>query len=195
MTAHVELAQLRADERPALARLLQLYLHDFSVLLDELPRTDGSFDPGTLERFGADAGQHAFLIRRDAALAGFAFAAQGSRVSGEPAIMDVAEFFVVRGARRKGVGRRAAHALFARFPGAWEVRVLRANERALAFWRDAVGAFARGSFTESAWTAPSGRDFVVLRFASPEPATRSTTTPSICCASTDGATSVRKRTE
>ena len=69
--------------------------------------------------------------------------------------MDVAEFFVVRGARRRGVGQRAARALFELFPGTWEVRVLRANERALAFWRSAVGSCA--SFAESSWTAPSGR--------------------------------------
>jgi predicted acetyltransferase len=167
MSVHVQLAPLLPEDRPALASLLQLYLHDFSELLGDLPRADGRFDAGPLERFGTDSGQHAFLIRCDAALAGFALAALGSRVSGDPSVMDVAEFFVVRGARRTGVGRAAACALFARFPGAWEVRVMRANERALAFWRDAVGVFARGGVAESSWTAPSGRPFAVLRFESP----------------------------
>jgi predicted acetyltransferase len=164
---HVELVPIQPDDRPALARLLQLYLHDFSELLGELPRADGRFDAGPLEGFGGSAGQHAFLIRSDGALAGFALAAQGSRVSGDPAAMDVAEFFVVRGARRKRVGASAARALFALLPGTGEVRVLLANERALAFWREAVGAFARAGFEESSWTAPSGRTFTVLRFASP----------------------------
>jgi predicted acetyltransferase len=60
------------------------------------------------------------------------------------------------------MGQSAAHALFALHPSAWEVRVLVGNERALAFWRSAVGAWA--SFDESSWTAPSGRTFTVLHF-------------------------------
>ena len=167
MTARVELAQVGPADRPALARLLQLYLHDFTELLGGLPDGDGRFDPGALETFGAEAGQHPYLIRSEVGLAGFALAAQGSRVSGDLAVMDVAEFFVVRGARRQGVGRSAACALFARFGGPWEVRVIRTNERALAFWHSAVDGFARGSFTESGWSAPSGRLFTILRFASP----------------------------
>jgi predicted acetyltransferase len=165
MMPRVELTPLRAEDRPTLAHLLQLYLHDFSELLGEPPRGDGRFDVGPLERFGGVAGQHAFLIRCGAGLAGFALLARGSRVSGDPAVMDVAEFFVVRGVRRQGVGQSAARALFARFPGAWEVRVMLANERALAFWQSCVGGFAR--FATSSWTAPSGRTFRVLRFESP----------------------------
>ena len=165
MMPRVELAPLRAEDRPTLAHLLQLYLYDFSELLGELPRGDGRFDAGPRERFGDDAGQHAFLVRCDAGLAGFALLARGSRISGDPAVMDMAEFFVVRGARRQGVGQSAARALFARFPGTWEVRVLLANERALAFWQSCVGGFAR--FDTSSWTAPSGRTFTVLRFESP----------------------------
>ena len=164
MKPRVELAPLRAEDRSTLAHLLQVYLHDFSELLGELPRGDGRFDAGPRERFGGDAGQHAFLIRFGTGLAGFALLARGSRVSGDPAVMDMAEFFVVRGARRQRVGQSAAHALFARFPGKWEVRVLLANERALAFWQSCVGSFAH--FDTSSWTAPSGRTFTVLRFES-----------------------------
>lgn len=167
MTTRVDLAPVRPADRATLARLLQLYLYDFSELLDDLPRGDGSFDAGTRESFGADAGQHAYLIQAEAGLAGFALAGRGSRVSGDPAVMDLAEFFVVRGARRRGIGARAAHMLFALFPGAWEVRVLHQNERALAFWRSAVGAYTGAGSEESSWTAPSGRSFTVLRFASP----------------------------
>ena len=165
MSPDVELTRVGPADRATLAQLLQLYIHDFSELLGELPRADGRFEVGPLPHFGADAGQHAFLIRSGVGLAGFALIAQGSRVSGDSAVMDVAEFFVARGARRSGVGRSAACALFAMFPGAWEVRAMLANERALAFWRSCVGGFAK--FDEASWTAPSGRPFAVLRFASP----------------------------
>jgi predicted acetyltransferase len=57
--------------------------------------------------------------------------------------MDVAEFFVLRGARGKGVGTSAAHALFAGFPGKWEIRIRRTNVEALRFWLRTAEALAR----------------------------------------------------
>src|SRR5690606_465956 len=43
-------------------------------------------------------------------------------------------FFVVRAARRYGVGRRVAGAVLADVPGRWEVPFQDANEGAAAFW-------------------------------------------------------------
>ena len=51
---------------------------------------------------------------------------------------DMAEFFVMRKYRRGGVGTEAARGLFARFPGAWQVRQMRFNPQATVFWRRAI---------------------------------------------------------
>jgi predicted acetyltransferase len=58
-------------------------------------------------------------------------------------IMDraVAEFFVVRKHRRRGVGLTAAHALFGTAWGVWEAAVVRRNVGALAFWRRAAASY------------------------------------------------------
>lgn len=53
----------------------------------------------------------------------------------------MAEFFVVRGWRRRGMGTRAAHAVWRRFPGMWEVRVTQANVTAQPFWAGAIAIF------------------------------------------------------
>ena len=45
------------------------------------------------------------------------------------------EFFVVRAARGHGVGRAAADALFALYPGAWEIPFQEENAVAARFWR------------------------------------------------------------
>jgi predicted acetyltransferase len=79
--------------------------------------------------------------------------------------MDVAEFFVLRGARRTGVGTRAAHALFQLFPGAWEVRVRRTNPAALRFWSRAVES-CTAKPVAAASIAIDGVDWSVLRFDS-----------------------------
>lgn len=74
--------------------------------------------------------------------------------------MDVAEFFVLRGERRRKVGARAANALLSAFPGCWEIRVRQANVPARAFWSRVVAARA-GSVEPSAYTQ-NGVDWFVF---------------------------------
>ena len=72
---------------------------------------------------------------------------------------DMAEFFVMRRYRRKGVGAAAATAAFDRFKGPWEIRQRRENVAATAFWRRVIGGYTGGKFDEvhwdnAAWTGP-----------------------------------------
>jgi predicted acetyltransferase len=73
----------------------------------------------------------------------------------------------LRGHWRQGVGRQVAHEIFRRRPGAWEVRVMRQNERALSFWRNTLGAWAEGRFQERQCDNERWRG-VVFAFVSPQ---------------------------
>ena len=84
-----------------------------------------------LDEYWNDSDRKAFLFRVDNALAGFALV-----FTGEP--HDIAEFFVMRKYRHRGVGAQAAASLFDRFPGRWTVRQLLTNPAATAFWRTAI---------------------------------------------------------
>ena len=55
-----------------------------------------------------------------------------------PILADSTSGFVLRKYRRAGIGTIAARALFARFPGRWQVRQLAMNAAATAFWRRAI---------------------------------------------------------
>jgi predicted acetyltransferase len=77
----------------------------------------------------------------DGRWAGFAFVRKGSQISGDGDIWDVAEFFIVRRYRRLGIGRKVAHEIWKKFPGAWEVRVIDRNQEAREFWKRAIGEF------------------------------------------------------
>ena len=72
-----------------------------------------------------------------------------SYLTGDAAVTDMAQFFVMRAYRRRHVGQDAAAALFARFPGPWEVRVEAANTKAAAFWRAVIDRFTDGAFDQS----------------------------------------------
>ena len=47
--------------------------------------------------------------------------------------MDMSEFFVLRVFREQGVGNEAAKKLWEKFPGKWQVRVLKSNTPAYPF--------------------------------------------------------------
>lgn len=89
----------------------------------------------------------AFVIRADGQVAGFVLATWGSPAAEDPEVLDVAEFFVLRRYRRRGVGQRAARLLWRRLPGRWTVRVAEGNRGGLAFWEDVLAAAAPAGMT------------------------------------------------
>lgn len=103
-----------------------------------LPNADGLYKPGRLPTYFGDPDRAGFLITHEDAPAGFAFV---WGLAGESRSMG--DFFVVRAARRKGVGYAAAREVLARYPGAWEIAFQGGNSGAPDFWRrvvtDAVG--------------------------------------------------------
>lgn len=140
-TARIEVSAATLEQEPILANLLELYAHDFSECLDLDLGPDGRFGYRGLPRYWREPGRHPFLVRSAGKLAGFALAKRGSEVSGKEKVWDMAEFFVVRGHRRRGVGTQIAHEVWRRLTGPWEVRVMQSNVSACNFWERAISMF------------------------------------------------------
>lgn len=139
----VHVLHASAEQQPVVANLLELYAHDFSELVDLQLQQDGRFGYPGLSRYWSDEGRFPFLVTVDGHLAGCVLVCRGSRTRADPQTWDMAEFFIVRRYRKRGVGAAAAHEIWRRFPGAWEIRVMESNHPARAFWRAAVAAFTR----------------------------------------------------
>jgi predicted acetyltransferase len=138
------LAVLRAteEERPILENLLQLYIHDFSQFCAVNLELDGKFGYPDLPLYWLEPGRHPFLARMNGDLAGFMLVRQIALNDGNKTVWDMTEFFVLRGMRRRGIGTELAHAVWAMFPGAWQVRVMQSNQPAQQFWATAVAKYA-----------------------------------------------------
>jgi predicted acetyltransferase len=161
----VTLERLAEPDRPLLENLTQLYMYDWSELIELEVDARGRFGPYPLDPYFTDASRHPFLIRDGAAIAGFALLCSQSRLTGRAGVYDVAEFFVLRRHRRRGVGREAARALLSQFHGPWEVRQRAGNPAATAFWRAVIGELTSGAFEEVAWSDDRGPG-VLQRFTS-----------------------------
>ena len=141
--ARVTLRPLRAPDVPIVRRLVQLYIYD---LVGERwgVEADGTYAPPRWHRrFWLRDGRHHFIVRVDGRPAGFALVRELPATAGVPT-RELAEFFVLRTYRRRGVGTRVARALFARFPGRWELSVLTWNVIARPFWRGVIRRLAVG---------------------------------------------------
>lgn len=150
----IEVIDASEEDRPVLANLIQFYLYDFTDFKEWDVRDDGRFGEYGLDGcWAADQtnARHLFLIRADGKLAGFAIVDGRSHLTGEPGVWDVADFFVLRRYRGRGVGDRAARLLFDRFRGRWEVRVMAANQGGQAFWRRVIDRYTDGRFEEVRW--------------------------------------------
>jgi predicted acetyltransferase len=152
----LEVTLATPDDATRLAALLQLYVYDFSEMLGLELDDDGRFVTPRVD------GRLAFLARTSGRLAGFALIQQGSRLSEDRELHDVAEFFVLRRHRRHGVGEAFATRLFARFPGVWEVRQRRENAAATRFWRRVIARYTGGDFEDlelddARWRGPVQR--------------------------------------
>ena len=163
----VVLEPVVGEKSEVLANLIQLYAYDFSEYVHLELNERGQFDVPLEDIWWSRDDHHAFFFRVEGKLVGFALVSRGSRVNDATSgaqvtdatsgaqvtdVMDVAEFFVIRSARRKAIGTIAAHALFAKFPGRWEIRVREANAVALAFWTRTAASWSKRPI-------PSGRTF------------------------------------
>jgi len=144
-SVHIEVIPARPEQEPILANLLELYAHDFSEFRDLQLGADGRFGYSSLPLYWAEPGRHPFLVRVDGKLAGLVLVKRGSEVSGNENVWDIAEFFVLRGYRRRGVGTQIAHEVWRRFPGMWEVRVMESNISASDFWAHAISLLTGGA--------------------------------------------------
>ncbi|HEU4457249.1 MAG TPA: GNAT family N-acetyltransferase, partial [Longimicrobium sp.] len=104
----VEVLPAAPEQEPVLANLLELYAHDLSELFNVRLQPDGRFGYPSLSRYWEEEGRFPFLVKVDGELAGFVLVSRGSRVSGDPAVWDMAEFFIARGFRKRGIGAAVA---------------------------------------------------------------------------------------
>jgi predicted acetyltransferase len=97
----------------------------------------------------ADPAAHPFVILDDGHRAGFALVARPPAFPRTTVEFRMAEFFVARTSRRRGVGALAATLLFNRFAGDWEVLEDEQNRPALQFWRRVISRQTSGRFSET----------------------------------------------
>ena len=139
MRVNVELTPVTEEHKSVLSNLIQLYCYDFSEIRGYDLTAHGTFTYRYLDHYFTEDTREACLITAGGALAGFTMTRRlhdGGR--------EVSEFFVVRRHRRHGTGQAAAHQMFRRHPGPWQLAFDHANHPAARFWPHVTGTIADG---------------------------------------------------
>jgi predicted acetyltransferase len=123
-TPNTEIVPAGPKEKPLLSSMLESNLRELGA-----PKTYSYF-----ESYWSDPARYPFVIMSGGRMAGFALVRRlnaGNEV-------EMAEFYVAPEFRRVGIGRAAAKALFAEFPGEWRISVLDSNAVGVLFWSQVV---------------------------------------------------------
>jgi predicted acetyltransferase len=168
---NIQLVEAGADGISVLRRLMQLYLYDLGSLDGWDIGDDGAYgNAARIEGFWSDGPRDRYLVKAGGKLAGFVLTRAGTYFSGDGA-QEVSEFFILKKYRLHGVGRIVATHIFDRFDGTWEVRVMKSNTPALAFWRVVIAGYTDHRYEEFSAHHDS-TEFVVFRFRGEDRAQR-----------------------
>ena len=167
MPISVRDARLSESDRLWIEGVYREYLDDLAPLntgLFPVLGEVGHREPDQVAHWFADPQAHPFVIAQSAERVGFALVVRGSGPStpsavprpGGPATAAgataasyrMAEFFVSRPNRGRGVGQGAARLIFDRFAGRWEIIEYLRNPDAVRFWRRVVSRYTQGRFEE-----------------------------------------------
>jgi predicted acetyltransferase len=133
------------EEEPILHNIMQFYIYEFSQYIPAIAlEADGRYQPFDFTPYWDNSNHHAFLIRKENELIGFALVESSSDKDPN----SILEFFIIRKYSGQGYGKIAAHKIFSIFPGKWHITQIEKNEPAKAFWRNTISSFTSGNYSE-----------------------------------------------
>jgi predicted acetyltransferase len=141
----VEVRAATLADRMPISRMLELYQHDLSDLWDQDLDADGQYGY-SLDKYWSNPRCRAFAFMVAGKYAGFALV--DDSVSRSENEHWMAQFFVLKKYRRRGIGGDAARRVFSLVPGRWEVAQMAGNFPALAFWHEVIDEYTAGNFVE-----------------------------------------------
>lgn len=146
----ITLISATLKEYPVIQNLGRFYAYDMSEYLGnhagwEMPE-DGLYECTDFKKYWEEKNNFPFIVRYRNEIVGFVIV--NKKGSDSSIDFNMAQFFILRKFKNKGIGRYVAEETFKKFPGIWEVMVIPGNEGAYRFWRSIIRYFTHYNFKE-----------------------------------------------
>ncbi len=136
----VELTLILLEQKQLLKDMLKTYEQELT----------GQENPGEykyLDSYWEKETREPYFIKIDGKLAGFALVNNHTLI--QPEGFNIAEFYIKKEFRLKGIGKEAAFKIFDTHHGKWETRQLVENKKAYLFWTKVINEYTYGNYKET----------------------------------------------
>ena len=146
--SQVKLKPATLADYPCMQNLADYYAYDIAEYLGWPQAKDGTHRIGIdFKKYWETQDCFPYLIQYLSEWAGFVIV--DKNVHNLENDFNMAQFFILRQFKAKGLGRHLAYHCFDHFKGKWEVYALCGNEGAYRFWRRIIQDYTQGKFKES----------------------------------------------
>ena len=142
----ISIESILREQKSVFVQMMELYMYDFSEFSDDDINEYGYFGYSRIDDYWNEEGRYPFFIRVDGKLAGLVLVRSCCEHNNLANPHNIAEFFVMKKYRRKGVGKVAAMTIFDMFPGGWEVSQWKNNLPAQNFWKQIIHEYTNGTY-------------------------------------------------
>jgi predicted acetyltransferase len=159
---NVEILPAKIADKSIIQQIMELYRYDLSESEGTDLTEHGYFGYPYLDHYWTEPDRYPFLVRVDGKLAGFVLVNQHTYLPSSE--YSIAEFFILRKYRKRGIGRQVAFHVFDLFHGRWETHQSNANIVGQQFWRSVIGPYTEGNYTETVILEEQGGKGIVQCF-------------------------------
>ena len=162
---NISIEPILIEQKSVFVQMMELYKYDFSEFSDDDINEYGYFGYSRIDDYWNEEGRYPFFIRVDEKLAGLVLVRSCCEYNNLADPHNIAEFFVMKKYRRKGVGKAAAVKIFDMFPGGWEVSQWSNNLPARKFWEKVVAEYTNGKYDTFTATEKNAAGFTFFSAA------------------------------
>lgn len=143
---NISIEPILIQQKSVFVQMMELYSYDFSEFSDDDINEYGFFGYSHIDDYWNEEGRYPLFIRVDGKLAGLVLVRSCCEHNQLQNPHSIAEFFVMKKYRQRGVGKSVAMKVFDMFPGDWEVSQWTKNLPAQEFWRKVVAEYTNGKY-------------------------------------------------
>ena len=146
MSNETDIKLYRADktEKSIIRKMIELYLYDFSEYNLADINEHGEYGYDRLDDYWTDNSRYPYIINYKGKKCGFAFVRE--IFEKDEMINNIAEYFIMRKYRKKGIGRYIAFKIFSMNKGKWQINVLDCNKPAIIFWENIIKEHSKNDY-------------------------------------------------